>query len=66
MANPITFNDEQVYLVRDVAKMYDVSVHTVQSWVRLRKLGAVKIGKNYLIPASGLRKFEMERTTTEK
>lgn len=54
---------ESRYSCEDIANMYGVSIHTVWSWVREKKLPAVKIGKFYKIRPEDLKAFEAARVT---
>ena len=37
------------YTTKEVAEMFDVTVHSVQRWIRSGHLEANKIGRKYLI-----------------
>lgn len=51
----------ELYTCAEVAKRYKVEIITVWEWIRKRKLGAIKIGKEYRISADDLRQFENSR-----
>lgn len=54
---------EVYYTCAEVAERYKVELQTVWSWVRGKKLPAVKIGKEYRITEADLRTFEESRKT---
>lgn len=54
---------EVYYTCAEVAERYKVELQTVWSWVRGKKLPAVKIGKEYRITEADLRAFEESRKT---
>ena len=57
---------EKEYLsVKDVADLLDVTVDTVQEWIRQRKLIAYKIGREYRIKREDFNKFMQERRTDQ-
>ena len=37
----------ELYTCKDVAERYGVQIITVWEWIRKKKLGAIKIGKEY-------------------
>lgn len=51
----------QLYTCAEVAKRYGVETITVWDWIRKRKLGAIKLGKEYRISEEDLRQFEETR-----
>ena len=53
----------QLYTCAEVAKRYGVEIITVWDWIRKRKLGAIKLGKEYRISEDDLRLFEDSRRT---
>lgn len=53
----------QLYTCAEVAKRYGVEIITVWDWIRKRKLGAIKLGKEYRISEDDLRHFEDSRRT---
>lgn len=57
---------EKFYSCEQVAERYAVKLTTVWSWIRNRKLPAVKIGKQYRIPEHALEAFESNNSTAEK
>lgn len=52
-----------LYTCAEVAERYSVEVITVWDWIRKRKLGAIKLGKEYRISEEDLRHFEDSRRT---
>ena len=53
----------QLYTCAEVAKRYGVEIITVWDWIRKRKLGAIKLDKEYRISEDDLRLFEDSRRT---
>ena len=51
----------ELYTCVEVAQRYGVEVRTVWEWIRRRKLGAIKLGKEYRISTEDLRWFEESR-----
>ena len=51
----------ELYTCVEVAQRYGVEVRTVWEWIRRRKLGAIKLGKEYRISAEDLTRFEESR-----
>ena len=54
---------EVYYTCAEVAERSKVELQTVWSWVRGKKLPAVKIGKEYRITEADLKAFEESRKT---
>lgn len=54
---------EKLYTCEQVAKRYSVKPNTVWSWVRDRKLPAIKIGTRYRISEQALAAFESSNST---
>ncbi len=52
--------------VDDIAEELHVSVSTVRSWIRNKRLKAVRIGRDYRIKRVDYDKFLEERTTTDE
>ncbi len=50
-----------LYTCAEVAQRYGVEKITVWDWIRKRKLGAIKLGKEYRISEDDLRQFEDSR-----
>lgn len=48
----------------DIAEELNVKVSTVRSWIRNRKLKAVKLGRDYRIKREDYEKFLEERSNT--
>ncbi len=55
---------KKFYTCQEVAERYDVKISTVWSWVREKKLPAVKLGKNYKVRHEDLMTFEARNITT--
>lgn len=53
----------ELYTCKEVAERYGVQTLTVWEWIRKKKLGAIKIGKEYRVGADDLARFEDERKT---
>ena len=51
----------ELYTCKDVAERY--GVQTVWGWIRKKKLGAIKIGKEYRVSAEDIKAFERSRRT---
>ena len=56
----------ELYTCKDVAARYGVRVITVWDWIRKKKLGAVKIGKEYRVRDEDIRAFELSRMTIQE
>lgn len=54
---------EKFYSCEEIAERYDVKIITVYDWIKLQKLPAVKIGKQYRITAEDLAEFERRNRT---
>lgn len=50
-----------LYTCAEVAQRYGVEKITVWDWIRKRRLGALKLGKEYRISEDDLRQFEDSR-----
>lgn len=57
---------EVLYSCEDVANRYGIKVETVWTWIREKRLPAVKIGKGYRINENDLNAFEKKNRTTQK
>ena len=55
---------KKFYTCQEVAERYEVKISTVWSWVREKKLPAVKLGKNYKVRHEDLMAFEARNLTT--
>ncbi len=55
----------QLYDCEFVAKRYGVALRTVWEWIRLKKLPAIKIGKEYRITEEDLKGFEESMKTVK-
>ena len=53
----------ELYTCEQVAKRYGVKIITVWDWIRKRKLGAIKLGRDYRISEDDLKEFEAARKT---
>lgn len=53
----------ELYTCEQVAKRYGVKIITVWDWIRKRKLGAIKLGRDYRISEDDLKVFESARKT---
>lgn len=53
----------ELYTCKDVAERYGVKIITVWEWIRKKKLGAIKIGKEYRVRAEDIKAFERSRRT---
>lgn len=53
----------KMYNCEEVAERYNVKLITVWSWIREKKLPAMKIGREYRIKEEDLKAFEDERRT---
>ena len=51
------------YTCEEVAQMYKVKTITVWDWIRRKKLGAIKIGRDYRISPEDIQIFESSRKT---
>lgn len=56
----------KLYTVCEVAERYQIAPYTVRTWIRLGKLPAVKLGRDYRISEENLQKFEDDRNTIAK
>lgn len=45
----------ELYTCKDVAERYGVQIITVWEWIRKKKLGAIKIGKEYRVSAEDMK-----------
>ena len=54
---------EKYLTCEEVAEKYGVKVITVWTWIREKKLGAIKTGKNYSIRPEDIAEFENARKT---
>lgn len=57
---------ENIYTCEDVAHRYGVRIETIWSWIREKRLAAVKIGKGYRIKESEITAFEQKNQTTRQ
>ena len=54
---------EKFYSCDQVAERYGVKIETVWSWIREKKLNAIKVGKLYRITPEQLMEFEQRGNT---
>lgn len=54
-------DDEKLISPREVAERCSVDVGTVWRWIRMGKLPAVQLGRNYRVSVSALRAFLHEQ-----
>ena len=48
----------QMFTCEEVAERYKVKVITVWEWIRQKKLGAIKLGREYRVSEDDLKAFE--------
>ena len=53
----------QMFTCEEVADRYRVKVITVWEWIRQKKLGAIKLGREYRVSEDDLNAFENSRKT---
>ena len=53
----------EMYTCQQVAERYGLKTLTVWSWIRTKKLPAVRIGRSYLIRKEDIEAFENARVT---
>lgn len=56
---------EKFYTCEDVAKRYGVKIKTVYTWVKGKKIQAIRLGKSYAIRPQDIEAFENSRTTIQ-
>ncbi len=54
----------ELHTCAEVAERYGVKIITVWSWIRKKKLHAIKLGRDYRISDADLKEFEDARRTT--
>ena len=54
----------QMFTCEEIAERYKVKVITVWEWIRQKKLGAIKLGREYRVSEEDLKVFENSRRTT--
>lgn len=54
---------EKYYSCPEIAEHFGVTIGTVWSWIRGKRLPAIRISKSYRIRPEDLKKFEEERKT---
>lgn len=55
-----------MFTCEEVAERYKVKVITVWEWIRQKKLGAIKLGREYRVSEEDLKIFENSRRTTKE
>ena len=55
-----------MYTCGEIAERYGVKIITVWEWIRLEKLPAIRIGKEYRIKEEDLKEFEESRRTVRR
>lgn len=53
----------KMFTCEEVADRYRVKVITVWEWIRQKKLGAIKLGREYRVSEDDLKAFENSRKT---
>lgn len=53
----------KMFTCEEVADRYRVKVITVWEWIRQKKLGAIKLGREYRVSEDDLKAFENSRRT---
>ena len=56
----------KMYTCGEIAKRYGVKIITVWEWIRLKKLPAIRIGKEYRIKEEDLKEFEESQRTVRR
>lgn len=56
----------ELYTCKEIADRYGVQLITVWDWIRKKKLGAIKIGKEYRVRDEDIKAFEFSRLTIKK
>lgn len=54
---------DKLYTCAEISDRYGVPLGTVWLWIRNKKIPAIKIGKEYRVAETDLKKFEDERRT---
>ena len=57
---------EKTYSCAEIAERYGVTVDTVWTWIKEKKLTAVNIGKSYRVREQDLKAFEEANRTDNK
>ena len=52
------------YTIKEISRILNKSESTIRNWIYERKLGAVQVGREYLIPQQEI--FEFLRKNTNK
>lgn len=55
-----------MFTVEEVARLMRVSPQTVRTWLREKKIRAVRIGRPWRIPESAIREMMGRQSTEEK
>lgn len=56
----------KLYTCSEISEHYRVPLATVWSWIRNKKISAIKIGREYRIPEEAVEEFESKNKTTQK
>lgn len=56
----------KLYTCAEIAERYGVQIITVWDWIRKKKLGAIKLGRDYRISEDDIKAFEADRRTKEE
>ena len=54
---------EKLFTCEEISQKYGVQITTVWSWVRRKKIKAIKIGKEYRFSKADIDEFEKSRKT---
>ncbi len=57
---------KEFYTVREIAELLEVTVDTIQGYIRRKELIAYKMGKSYRIRKADLEEFLAKRRTDKK
>lgn len=57
--------DKEFYTVREIADLLEVTVDTIQSYIRRKELIAYRVGNSYRIKREDFEKF-LEKRRTDK
>jgi excisionase family DNA binding protein len=55
----------KLYTCAEIAERYGVQIITVWDWIRKKKLGAIKLGRDYRISEDDIKAFEADCRTKE-
>lgn len=54
---------EKWYSANEIASKYDVTIQTVYTWIKQKRLAALKIGRDFRISESNIKDFESKCKT---